>query len=219
MLNKILIIPSHFRTVQKDYRAPLIATGFFFALVFALLGLRLHEHSLASQLVSENSSSGHDYATLLNRDKVDKFDGSEVDTTEVPDTSASQKSAANSSTTFKSGAAATSSRTQSSTPATGSSNSDTGSSTPTAPSSTPAAPFSAAISNFREEKDPTLQCVNGSGSKSSNCSKTYYVAGDVTTQNGSGKVSYNWIYTVSGSTNGSYTAASGTATVTINANG
>lgn len=169
MLAKIITF-SRLRLIEKDYRTPIIATCLFLILVAVLLGLKLHDHAIVSQVLSQNSSTGQNYAELLSRDKVDKFDGSQVDTTDAPDNSASTKSAASSSTTFKTGAGSTTSSAPSASSGGGGSSGGTGST----PAPVQVVPFSAAITSFHEEKTHTTSCQHGS--KLSDCSRTYYYA-------------------------------------------
>jgi hypothetical protein len=213
-----IIIPSRVRAFEHDYRLPLVATGVFVAVLSALLLVRMHEHSIVAQVLSGTKTSGRDYATLLSQDKVAGLNDDQLGTEESSAPATTQKSVNSTSTTFTSSSSSPTASSTTSTSPSGSTASGSSSSSPEVPATTPPAsgggtttpapPFSASITSFRQEGSGVMTC-SGSGSSGNKCSKTYTFTAGIQTANGPGTVNYNWRFSVDGSSNGSFQAASG----------
>ncbi|HUP26392.1 MAG TPA: hypothetical protein VM124_01955 [Candidatus Limnocylindrales bacterium] len=203
------ILPSSARQFAKDYRLPLAATLAFIIIALSLFIGRLHERSALGQILAVKNSAGQDYAGLLSNDKADDFQKNDV-SSEVNSDPASQTKPTTTGSSPTTAAAPTSgtSETVAVTPPTTSSGS--GTLTPT-----PVGPFTAAITAFKQDQAATLQCPGGSVTNLTKCTKTYSFAATIQTANGPGTVKYNWKYSVNGSSNGEFTAVSGTNSTTL----
>lgn len=199
-----LTIPLNTRQFVRDYRLPLAATLAFVIIIVLLFVGRLQERGSLGQILATGKSGG-DYASLLSNDRSDDFIKRDV--------SADDKAAGSSDRASTVTTAPASSGTVPSTQTTpGTSGTTPGSGSTPAP-----APFSAAITDFRQDQSPSLQCPGGLlGNLNINkCTKTYSFAANVQTANGPGSVGYEWKYNVDGSSDGSFVAASGTNVTTL----
>lgn len=209
-------IPSNAKQFIRDYRLPLAASVSFVAIVLFLFFGRLHERAVLGQILSVKNTPGQDYANLLSKDKADDFKKQDVGGDDLKNPSASSQPSGSSVTasipvqgTSASGSATTTTTTPTVTVV-------SGTTTPPTTVVPPAPPaFTATITDFRQDQAPLLQCSTG-GFNLAKCSKKYTFVASVKTANGPGSVAYDWRYSVNGSNNGSFAAASGTAIKTLN---
>lgn len=192
------IFPSHAREFVKNYRTPIAVTVIFIGTVITLFIGRLYERSALTQILAVRNSSGQDYATLFSKDKAEEFQRRDVS---ADDNAGTQASINNSATG------------NNSTSNTGNASSSTPVNNPPVSNNPAPAVFTVSISDFRQDQSPALQCTGGSvgGISLGKCSKTYSFAASVQAQNGPGSVAYNWLYSVSGSSNGTFSAGNGSS--------
>ena len=209
-----VINPTSVRQLIRDYRLPITATAVFIAIVVFMVVGRLQARSVLGQILAVNNSGTKGYANLLSKDKSDLFTKSDVGDTGPAQSGENRPFSTNGSS---SGTSDTATSGGTSAPIDGGSSSGTGGGTST-PTPGPAPVFGASVVDFRQDKAPELQCSSGPPNNPGNllkCSKIYSFVASVQTLNGPGTVSYGWLYSVSGSNNGSYNASSGTSTSTL----
>ena len=159
-------------TFWGDYRLPLVLSAVFVVVVVAAGGIRIYQRGALAKLLTQVSTVGQNYTSLLSNDKTNpviRNNGNALNTPGTGTTQGGSFSVAPGSTGTPTGS---------------------GGSAGSGSSSGQTQPFTAAIASFTQGS-VTLECSSGQHNKAK-CSKRYAFTATVSTQHGPGTVQYGW---------------------------